>query len=254
MTLHRAIIRFDSSSIDDQLRTITRTAAKMRFTNAVDLINKLEPAHLQSFWYFASKTNLAIIGTFGSLLWATSTSPEESEFYKSQLAEYRWTLRVSSKGAEFMKFTVGMLDASAVFVKDTIPKAGTPTLQRNQSTRDASVNKSTPQTWTPKIESDSSVNDTKQQSYEGYSNEASPSIGTSTENAYPYDTDFTHVGTTLAPDIQPPWGDSFEDFGAGNVQEWTLDEMYEFSPLEDVLGNRRMVQEYDESGNIFAGF
>lgn len=88
----------------------------MRFMSATEFIKRLTPAHLQSFWYFASKVNLAIIGTFGSLLWATSDNAEECEFYKSQLAEYRWTLRVSSKSAEFMKFTVGMLDASTVFL------------------------------------------------------------------------------------------------------------------------------------------
>jgi len=250
VTLHRAIIRFDSSSMDDQLRTITRAAAKMRFTNAIDLINKLEPAHLQSFWYFASKTNLAIIGTFGSLLWATSDSAEESEFYKSQLAEYRWTLRVSSKGAEFMKFTVGMLDASAVFVKDGASK----TRVGKKAIQEPPSNKETQQSWTPKMESDLSVQDHKLHSYEEISNEVSPSVGTSTENAYPYDTDFSHVGMTLAPDIRPPWDSGFDEFSEANGQVWSLDQMYEFSPLEDILGNRRMVQEYDESGNIFAGF
>lgn len=90
----------------------------MRFQSATDFVARLAPAHLQSFWYFASKVNLAIIGTFGSVLWATSENVEEAEWYKAQLAEYRWTLRVSSKGAEFMQYTVGMLDASPVFVKE----------------------------------------------------------------------------------------------------------------------------------------
>jgi hypothetical protein len=78
----------------------------------MDFVNRLKPEHLQSFWYFASKVNFALIGTFGSLLWATAPGKEEAEFYKSRLGEYRWTLRVSSKGAEFMEFAVGMLDAS----------------------------------------------------------------------------------------------------------------------------------------------
>jgi len=97
----------------------------MRFQSAIDFVARLTPAHLQSFWYFASKVNLAIIGTFGSVLWATSDNSEESEYYKAQLAEYRWTLRVSSKGAEFMAFTVGMLDASPVFLKDGESNPGT---------------------------------------------------------------------------------------------------------------------------------
>ena len=72
VTLHRAIIRFDSPSIDEHIRSITRAAAQTRFISALEMVSKLEPAHLQCFWYFASRVNLAIIGTFGSLLWATS--------------------------------------------------------------------------------------------------------------------------------------------------------------------------------------
>jgi hypothetical protein len=79
----------------------------------MDFVNRLKPEHLQSFWYFASKVNFGLIGTFGSLLWATSPSAQEAEFYKARLSEYRWTLRVSSRGAEFMEYAVGVLDASA---------------------------------------------------------------------------------------------------------------------------------------------
>jgi len=124
VTLHRAIIRsLDDPNTDPNLKLIARNAAKMRFTSVVDFVNKLRPEHLQAFWFSASKINLAIIGTFGSLLWASSESKEEAEFYKSQLADYRWTLRVS--GAEFMKYTVEMLDASVVFAMDPPIKATT---------------------------------------------------------------------------------------------------------------------------------
>lgn len=119
VTLHRALMRsFDVPNPDQHLRLITRSAARERFISAIDFLKQLKPEHLQSFWYFASKINLAIIGTFGSLLWATSNTHEECEFYRVQLAEYRWTLRVSSTAAEFMKFTVGMLDDSPVFMMD----------------------------------------------------------------------------------------------------------------------------------------
>jgi hypothetical protein len=89
-----------------------------RLTSAITFLEQLKPQHLQSFWYFASKSNLAIIGTFGTVLWATSDSFEESESYKSHLAEYRWTLRISSNAAEFMKYAVEILDASKVFLGD----------------------------------------------------------------------------------------------------------------------------------------
>lgn len=115
ITLHRQILRSLSppTNVDPYLLHICRSAAKTRLISAMDFVNRLKPEHLRSFWYFASKVNFALIGTFGSLLWATSPSTQEAEFYKARLSEYRWTLRVSSRGAEFMEYAVGVLDASA---------------------------------------------------------------------------------------------------------------------------------------------
>ncbi|KAL7273340.1 Fungal specific transcription factor [Rhizina undulata] len=119
ITLHRQILRSlcPPTNIDPTLLNICRSAAKTRLISAMDFVNRLKPEHLQSFWYFASKANFALIGTFGSLLWATSPSLKEAEFYKARLSEYRWTLRVSSRGAEFMEFAVGVLDASAGYLQ-----------------------------------------------------------------------------------------------------------------------------------------
>ncbi|KAF8469748.1 fungal-specific transcription factor domain-containing protein, partial [Kalaharituber pfeilii] len=119
ITLHRQILRTLSPPLtsplpatipDQNLLHICRSAAKSRLISAMDFVNRLKPEHLRSFWYFASKVNFALIGTFGSLLWATSPTVQEAEFYKARLAEYRWTLRVSAKGADFMEFAVGVLD------------------------------------------------------------------------------------------------------------------------------------------------
>jgi hypothetical protein len=111
ITLHRAVIRSNNvPGTDEELRSITRTAAKTRFTSAIEFAKRLKPEHLQSFWYFASKLNFSIIGTFGIALWITSSDDDEREFYASQLAEYRWILRVSSTSAGFMKYAVTFLD------------------------------------------------------------------------------------------------------------------------------------------------
>ncbi|KAI5799063.1 fungal-specific transcription factor domain-containing protein [Geopyxis carbonaria] len=136
ITLHRCILRTLSPAslspshashasshlshpapTDPYLLHICRSAAKTRLISAMDFVNRLKPEHLASFWYFASKVNFALIGTFGSLLWATSPSTQEAEFYKARLSEYRWTLRVSSRGAEFMEFAVGVLDTSAGYLQ-----------------------------------------------------------------------------------------------------------------------------------------
>ena len=99
----------------------------------MDFVNRLTPSHLRSFWYFASKTNFALIGTFGSLLWATSPGREEADWYRRRLAEYRWTLSVGSKPGEgkgLTEFAMGMLDISAGLLKKLPEK---PLLSRSGS-------------------------------------------------------------------------------------------------------------------------
>lgn len=133
ITLHRRIIRTlcpsatsSNSHVDPYILHICRSAAKTRLISAMDFVNRLTPSHLRSFWYFASKTNFALIGTFGSLLWATAPGREEAEFYQMRLKEYRWTLGVSaragtSEGGRGVKglteFALGMLDTSTGLLK-----------------------------------------------------------------------------------------------------------------------------------------
>lgn len=101
---------------------VCRNAAKTRLISAMDFVNRLKPEHLRAFWYFASKINFTLIGTFGSLLWATAPAQEEAEFYKTRLREYRWTLSVSSKRAEFLDYAVQMLDASRAMLNNLAEK------------------------------------------------------------------------------------------------------------------------------------
>ncbi|KAH7060723.1 hypothetical protein B0J12DRAFT_696067 [Macrophomina phaseolina] len=113
ITLHRRIVQsLDPETSDSYLLFICRSAAKTRLISAMDFVNRLTPAHLQSFWYFASKINFTLIGTFGSLLWATAPGKEEADFYKTRLREYRWTLSVSATRAHWLEYAVQMLDAS----------------------------------------------------------------------------------------------------------------------------------------------
>ncbi|KAH6900710.1 fungal-specific transcription factor domain-containing protein [Thelonectria olida] len=136
ITLHRRIIRSlasPSSSVDSYVQHICRSAAKARLISAMDFVNRLTPNHLRAFWYFASKTNFALIGTFGSLLWATSPGREEADWYRRRLGEYRWTLSVSSKpgeGKTLTEFAMTMLDISTGLLKQLPEK---PSMSRNGS-------------------------------------------------------------------------------------------------------------------------
>lgn len=123
ITLHRRIVQsLDSTNHDPYGFFMCRNAAKTRLISAMDFVNRLKPEHLQAFWYFASKINFTLIGTFGSLLWATAPAQEEAEFYKTRLREYRWTLSVSSKRAEFLDYAVSMLDASRAMLHNLAEK------------------------------------------------------------------------------------------------------------------------------------
>jgi hypothetical protein len=112
ITLHRRVIRSLSHDTQPYLVQVCRSAAKARLISAMDYFNRLKPEHLQSFWYFASKFNFALIGTFAGLCFATSVSQEEAEFYQRRLQEYRWTLRVSNKSAEFLEIASGILESA----------------------------------------------------------------------------------------------------------------------------------------------
>ncbi|KAL5121347.1 Fungal specific transcription factor [Pleosporales sp. CAS-2024a] len=123
ITLHRRIVQsLDSTKPDSYGLFMCRNAAKTRLISAMDFVNRLKPEHLQAFWYFASKVNFTLIGTFGSLLWATAPAKEEAEFYKLRLREYRWTLSVSSKRADFLDYAVSMLDTSRAMLSNLAEK------------------------------------------------------------------------------------------------------------------------------------
>ena len=155
-----------------------------------------------------------------------------------------------------MKFTVGMLDASAVFLKDKDSKTSTPTLVREQAGQEAT--KEEQKETKPEFGMDQTMQEFGQP-YLG-SNEVSPSVGNSSnENTYNYEPEFTGTGFTSGSDTRPSWAD-FPDtvnFSTGDVQDWSLDRLYNFENIqgvEDILGNRKIIEEYDETGNNFAGF
>ncbi len=100
--IHRYIIRSLTPETPDALRHLCREAGKARLEHAINFVDALRPEHLQGFWWFASPKSLAFIRTYGGLLWATSETDEEAEFYRKRLEDYRWSLRVRAKGVGFV--------------------------------------------------------------------------------------------------------------------------------------------------------
>ena len=112
ITLHRRILRSLIHETDESLVSICRSAANARLKSVIDFGRTLRPEHLQSFWYSATKYGFAIVGSFISLLWTTALSKEEADGYMEKFEEYRWTLRLSSKSADFLERALAMLATS----------------------------------------------------------------------------------------------------------------------------------------------
>ena len=113
ISIHRRIVQsLDSATSDPYVLYICRSAAKTRLISAMDFVNRLRPEHLDAFWYFASASNFALIGTFGALLMATSPGKEEAEFYRCRLREFQWTLGVSAKKAGWIRSAGEMLEVN----------------------------------------------------------------------------------------------------------------------------------------------
>lgn len=104
LTLHRKIITVlhqlavDGKTIPNEITDVCRTAAKTRLIASVEFVRDLKPEHIHSFWHSSSSENFALIGTFAALLFASSLTKQEADYYKDQIFNYRWILKISSKG------------------------------------------------------------------------------------------------------------------------------------------------------------
>ncbi|KAF2006985.1 hypothetical protein P154DRAFT_180196 [Amniculicola lignicola CBS 123094] len=178
MSLHRCIIRYISSVDEQPLRTICRQAAQVRLKSAMEFVQGLRPEHLQSFWYSASKYCFALVGTFISLLWATALDKEEADSYKAKLDEYRWTLRLSSKSADFLERAISMLATSTGILIKAIPeKPNTDFILNRHSRRMAKCRPPNPPTYS---DSTSQVHSVVYQSESETHDDTSPGNGEGT--------------------------------------------------------------------------
>lgn len=96
--MYRFIIRRLTPDTPPALRDMCREAAKARLEHAIRFVETLRPEHLQAFWWFATAKSLVLVRTYGALLWATSSSEAEGEYYRQKLIDFKWSLRVRSKG------------------------------------------------------------------------------------------------------------------------------------------------------------
>ncbi|KAJ5745890.1 hypothetical protein N7520_011072 [Penicillium odoratum] len=91
------------------LRSAIRTAARARLMSAMKLIGSFQPEHIQSFWGYAAAAQVALVGSFAGLLWATSPQMDEAAGYVEQLEKLRWVLQVRASAAPFAREALRML-------------------------------------------------------------------------------------------------------------------------------------------------
>ncbi|KAF6844983.1 transcription factor [Colletotrichum musicola] len=111
LALHRSLVRNVSSNAPPELRAAIRTGARARLAAASGIISNLQMEHIQSFWGFAASAQLAGIGSFAGLLWATSDDDAEAMYYADRVEEYLWSLRVRAQAAPFAREALLMLEA-----------------------------------------------------------------------------------------------------------------------------------------------
>ncbi|KAJ5653847.1 hypothetical protein N7490_000850 [Penicillium lividum] len=109
LTIHRALLRVLTPDSLPSLRSAIRTAARARLMSAMNLIESFQPEHIQSFWGFAAAAQVALVGSFAGLLWATSPQIDEAAGYVEQLEKLRWALQVRASSAPFAREALRML-------------------------------------------------------------------------------------------------------------------------------------------------
>ncbi|KAF2717413.1 hypothetical protein K431DRAFT_233189 [Polychaeton citri CBS 116435] len=140
ISIHRRIVQsLDPAVADPYMLYICRSAAKTRLISAMDFVNRLKPEHLDAFWYFASATNFALIGTFGALLLATSPGKEEAEFYAARLQEFKWTLGVSAQKADWISAAQELFDANLSMLQGLPAKPYAQVPQEREEVEDGDV-------------------------------------------------------------------------------------------------------------------
>lgn len=167
-----------------------------------------------------------------------------------------------------MKFTVGMLDASPVFVKDSSSSSRSKETQRASQLISVSASGSGSGN-TPNFPPALATYETTQSQYTSPLNQISPSAFSSTSNEQAWSAG-TNTNTFDQPqqELDLPTRDNENaqtgvqwlqglEFSGDDIQDWSLNQLYHFENFqvaEDIFASQRFVEKYDESGNHYAGF
>jgi len=125
ITLHRCIVRsLNAETADHHLSHIVDPRRRLALSRPWSLSTNPSTGPSEVLLARSVADQFALIGSFGTLLLATAPTKEEAEFYRMRLGEYRWTLGMSVKNAEHLKFALDSLDLALQLAENIPEKPG----------------------------------------------------------------------------------------------------------------------------------
>ncbi|EMR61854.1 putative transcriptional activator protein dal81 protein [Eutypa lata UCREL1] len=112
IALYRALVRLltPGDPTPPSLHAAVRTAARDKVQAAVELLGSMQPEHTAAFWGSAASHQVAMIGGFAGLLWATAETAEEMAWCAARVEDLKWALKVRGAGAPFARQALRLLE------------------------------------------------------------------------------------------------------------------------------------------------
>ncbi|KAI0892234.1 hypothetical protein F4806DRAFT_488983 [Annulohypoxylon nitens] len=110
IALYRALVRILTPETPPTLHATVRSAAREKLQGAIQLLSSMSPEHTAAFWGSVASYQVAMIGSFAGLLWATAETGEEMAWCATRLDDLKWALRVRGAAATFAKPALHMLE------------------------------------------------------------------------------------------------------------------------------------------------
>ncbi|KAJ4985794.1 transcription factor [Stagonosporopsis vannaccii] len=110
IALYRALVRVLAPQAPRSLHTAVRGAARQKLEAAVQLLNSISPEHTAAFWGGVAPYQIAMIGAFAGLLWATAEDSDEMAWCATRWDDFKWALRIRGNGASFAREALRLLE------------------------------------------------------------------------------------------------------------------------------------------------
>jgi hypothetical protein len=110
IAIYRALVRILTPDTPESLHTAVRNAARDKLQAAVQLLSSMQPEHTAAFWGSVASYQVAMIGAFAGLLWATAETSEEITWCAARIDDLKWALRVRGAAAPFAREALQLLE------------------------------------------------------------------------------------------------------------------------------------------------